>query len=226
MEAGNAETAPRKTELQFTFAENGQPTEDWRVQKLTISDATGNNWFPYLDLVKQRHNWARGGQVEFLGALWPGEQAWKLEVEIVRSGRIPEQDLLTIEVAVPKPGLISRISDQWTHDGVTLKWGGLASPETDHPGNLKWTGKWWGEEKEQVYSLVIALVPGLEGQRLSLVRSIDPGGEPVELLEHRGADYHEQAFFLKPAPNAATLRLTFALTRSRFVQFVARPEFN
>ena len=47
------------THLAFSFAENGAESPAWRIQKLTISDATGNCWSPYLDLVQQRGNWAR-----------------------------------------------------------------------------------------------------------------------------------------------------------------------
>ena len=198
METGNAATAPRKTDLLFEFAEDGAPTENWRVQKLIISDATGNNWFPYLDLMKKRMNWARGGQVEFFGALWPGEDAWKLDVEVVRADRFPSEDLVTFELPLPKAGLLSMLTNEWTHDGVTLRLKSFASPEVDHPGSSKWIGKWWGEDKGQVYSLVVELAPDLKGQRLSLVTANDEAGESVPLLQHGGQDYKEQAFFFKP----------------------------
>ena len=73
--------ASRSTGLLFKFEEDGQPSEDWRIQKVTISDATGNRWFPYLDLQAKRFSWASKGQVQFFGALWPaktpGNWMWK-----------------------------------------------------------------------------------------------------------------------------------------------------
>jgi len=67
----NPETLARSTEMLFTCEQDGHPTDEWRVQKVIISDATGNKWFPYLDFENQRFSWARGGQVEGFGALWP-----------------------------------------------------------------------------------------------------------------------------------------------------------
>ncbi len=227
MKAGSdeASTAARKTHLLFTFQEDGRPTENWRLQKVTLSDATGNGWFPYLDLTKQEFNWAKGGQAEFLGALWPGENAWKLDVEVVRSGGFLTNDIFKVNILLPSPGAVLHLTNEWPHESVTLKLNALASPDTDHVGNYKWVGKWWGEDKNKVYSLVLHVEPDLNGQRLSLIKAIDDTGAPVDLLEHRSQDYKQQALFLKPGPDASTLQLTFALSHSRLLQFLARPEF-
>jgi len=221
----DSSTAARNTHLLFTFREAGQPTEDWRLQKVTISDATGNEWSPYLDLTKQQFNWAKGGQAEFLGALWPGENAWKLSVEVTRSGGFVSGDVYNVELPLPSRGAVSNLTNEWSHKGVVLKLVGLASPETDHVGDLKWVGKWWGDEKNKVYSLVVQLEPDLNGQRLSLIKAVDDRGAPVEFLDHRNQDYKQQALFFKPGADASALHLTFAMTHSRFVEFLARPEF-
>ncbi len=90
---GDELAAPRKTRVVFNFAEEGRPVNNWRVQKLTLSDATGNRWFPYLDFVNQNFDWATNGTVEFFGGLWPGENAWILEVECVRTAGFPTDEL-------------------------------------------------------------------------------------------------------------------------------------
>jgi hypothetical protein len=218
--------AARKTEMLFTFEEDGQPTDDWRVQKVVLSDATGNRWSPYLNLVKPGFSWAKGGEVEFLGALWPGEAAWKLDVEAVRTRGVASADLYTFETAIPAPGAITTLTNEWEHGGVTISFAGLASPNTDHPGDLKWTGKWWGEDKDKVYSLALKLDPELEGRRLQLVSATDENGADVELVQHLGQDYAHQALFFKPNEAAQKLKLVFSHANSRFVQFVARPEFE
>jgi hypothetical protein len=221
----DSRTAARKTEMLFRFEENGRATEDWRVQKVILSDATGNRWFPYLNLVKHNFTWAKGGQVEMFGALWPGEAAWKLDVEAVRIKGVPPEDLFHLETTMPDPGTVLALTNVWKHDGVTVKFVALASPNTDHTGDLKWTGKWWGEDKDKVYSLVLETEPEMKGQRLQLVSALDQGGREVGIQEHRGQDDSRQAIFLYPEKNAESLTLTFSLTRSRFVQFMARPEF-
>jgi hypothetical protein len=58
-----------------------------------------------------------------------------------------------------------------------------------------------------------------------VVKIVDNNGAPVELMEHRNQNYPEQAVFIKPEDGATTVRITFAIQRSRFVEFLARPDF-
>jgi hypothetical protein len=223
--SGDEATRARKTRLLFSFAENGRPSDQWRVQKLTISDATGNHWSPYLNLLDQQFTWAWGGVVEVFGALWPGEQAWKVEVEASRTGGFAPEELHEFTMTLPAPGTISVLTKQWEHDGLTLNLDALASPNKDHPGDFQWIGKWWGEDKDKTYSLALHLESDLKGRRLTVVRAQDQEGTGVKVLEHRNQDYSKQAVFLKPGQNATTLGITFAIQRSRFFTFVARPAF-
>ncbi|PYM15648.1 MAG: hypothetical protein DME18_03795 [Verrucomicrobia bacterium] len=223
---GDEQTAARKTRLVFTFAEDGRPVNHWRVQKLTLSDATGNRWFPYLDFVNQNFDWVTNGTVEFFGALWPGEQAWKLDVECIRTGGFSADELWeTPPIQLPAFGQLTDLTNHWQHDGVTAQLVALASPNTDHPGQFKWIAKWWGEDKNKVYSLALKLSPELNGRRLTVVRAVDQGGREVEIVQHGSQDNAEQAVFLKPPPESRELKLSFALQRSRFVRFLARPGF-
>jgi hypothetical protein len=223
----NPVTAARKTEMLFAFEQDGRPTEDWRVQKVILSDAAGNKWFPYLDLEKKGLSWAKDGRVEFLGALWPGENAWQLDVELSPIGGLQAEDMFSFETALPAPSTIIALTNEWSHGGTTVKFIGLASPNTEHSGDLKWTGKWWGDEPEKVYSLVLTAKPGLQKQRLRLVSALDQTGADVKFLEHRRWDYSDQALFFKETSDHAIekVRLTFSLTSSKFVQFRARPDF-
>ena len=76
-----------------------------------------------------------------------------------------------------------------------------------------------------VYSLALKVSPELKDHRLSVARVLDQEGREVEVVQHGNQDYPQQALFLKPVEAARELRLTFALQQSRFVQFLARPEF-
>jgi hypothetical protein len=209
----------------LTCEQDGHPTDDWRVQKVIISDASGNKWFPYLDLETQRFTWAQGGQVVFFGALWPGENAWQLDVELSRVHGLTGEDLFTFETPLPGPATVYPLTNEWSHGGTTVKFVALASPNTDHTGSLQWTGKWWGEDKDKVYSLVLTAKPDLQKQRLHLVTAMDQNGTEVKLLEHREQDYSNQGLFFQPERTAEKIKFTFSLTRSKFVQFRARPVF-
>jgi hypothetical protein len=223
--SGPASTAARKTRLVFSFTEDGAASTNWMVQKVTISDATGNKWFPYLDFVRQDFNWAKDGTVEFLGALWPGERAWKLEVEAVRKGGFRPEEMWEIPLDLPAARAVNSLTNWWEREGLRLKLVGLASPNVDHPGDFKWVAKWWGEDKNRVYSLAMQLEGDLKGWRASVVGAVDQTGSKVKIMQHGSQDYPKQAVFLRPNDESTQVRLTLALQRSRFVEFLARPEF-
>jgi len=54
---------------------------------------------------------------------------------------------------------------------------------------------------------------------------MDQNGTEGKLMQHGNQDGDRQALFLKPSDEATSGRLTFVVQRSRFVQFLARPEF-
>ncbi|HXT38810.1 MAG TPA: hypothetical protein VN887_02185 [Candidatus Angelobacter sp.] len=224
---GDEQTAPRKTRVAFDFTEADRPANgSWRIQKLTISDVTGNRWSPYLDFVDQDLDWATNGTVEFFGALWPGEDAWKLEAECVRTAGFSADELWEAPpIQLPAFGQLTDLTNNWRHDGIAIRLIALASPNTDHSGSFKWVAKWWGEDKNKVYSLALKLGPELKSHRLSVVQAVDQDGREIEIVQHGNQDYVEQAVFLKPRPESRGLKLTFALQRSRFVRFLARPQF-
>ena len=222
-------TAPRKTRVRLTFAENGVSSENWRVQKLTISDPTGNDWFPYLDFVKKDFNWAANGAVEFLGALWPGEQACKLRTELVRiAGHSPEE-IWEASVPLPAPGTVANLTNRWEREGIAIKLVALASPATDHAGDFKWVAKWWGDDQDKVYALAVKVEPKLTHHRFLAIGEGAAADGDVVIVQHGSQDSSKQAVFFKLAPAIAadspSVRLKFALQRSRFVEFVARPVF-
>jgi hypothetical protein len=222
---GDSATAARKTRIEFSFADNEQPSGHWRVQKLTLSDATGNHWAPYLDLVKQEFNWATNGTVEFFGALWPGETAWSLDLEAVRTSGFQSNELWEVTLPLPAAGTVSSLTNHWEHVGRTVSLVGFASPGVDHPGTFKWVAKWWREDKPHVYSLALQLGGDVNGWRLSVVKVVDQSGAEVTVMEHGGQDWALQALFLRPKATTRDIRLTLALQQSRFVHFLARPDF-
>lgn len=220
---GSADIAARSTIWDFAFTENGTPTKDWRVQNLTIRDATGNKWSPYLDLDGTDFTWARGGHVEIFGALWPGEDAWKLDVEAVRTGGFTNEETWTTEVVLPTPSAVDAHTNSWKRDGVTVKLASLASPNTDHPGNMKWIAKWWGDKKDETYSLCLAVKPGLRGHHIIVLGAKDQSGHDVTIVRHQNQDGALQAVFFRPDKDAKTVQFTFALPKSRTVHFLAKP---
>ncbi len=219
-------TIPRKTRMALEFVQAGQMVTNWQVQKLTISDATGNRWSPFLVRQTQGISWTTNGVVELFGALWPEEHAWKLEFELNRSSDFAETELWqSSPVAIPIVGVATNLNSGFERDGITVQLAGLAAPQADQPDPFKWIAKYWGnDDKDKVISLAVKISPNLGGRRLKLIRAVDQNGSAAELVQHNGEDYSEQALLLKRADGARQLKFTFALQRSRFAQFLARPD--
>ena len=222
---GSSDIAGRRTRLQLEFNERGQPSSDWRVHRLTFSDATGNRWSPFLNLQETNFTWAAGGTAQIFGALWPGENAWMIDVEVTRTNGFDRAQLWQVAIPLPAPKTVAPLTNAWSHDNTTVKLIGLASPGTDHSGDFQWLAKWWGEEKDKVYSLAAQMETGAGPRRLALLRGADENGNPVPMLQQHGDGDKNQAFFLKPEADAKVVHLTFALQRGRNFQFLAQPLF-
>lgn len=220
------QTIPRKTRLVFGFRQKGRPVENWNIQKLTIEDATGNRFSPYLVRHSQGFSWTTNGTVKLLGALWPGENAWKLDVEFVRASGFAADELWeSPPITLPAVGVDTNLNAGFQRDGATVQLAGLAAPGADHPAPFTWIAKYWGsEEKDKIVSLAVRISPALDRRRLKLLRAMDQNGREARLVEHRNEDDTNQAFLLRPDDEAITLKLIFALQRSRFVQFQVRPQ--
>lgn len=217
------ETTPRQTRAVFDLRQGGQATTNWTIQKITIADATGNRWSPFLEYGLGS---VTNGVLEFAGALWPGENAWKLDVEFVRTSVFAADELWeSPPIPIPMVGVVTNLNASFQHDGATVDLVGLAAPQADHPEPFKWIAKYWGDrDKTEIISLAVRISPALDKRRLKLLRAVDQNGREAGLVEHRNEDYAEQAFLLKPDDEATALKLIFALQRSRFVQFQVRPQ--
>ena len=249
----DSQTVMRETHLNFTFAQNGRPADNWRIEKLRISDATGNAWFPILETFTpdtNRTNQSRpaGSVARFFSALWPGENAWKLEGEFVRTGGFsPGEIWESPMLAIPAFGVDTNLNARFERDGVTVELAGLASPGTDLPEHFGRMAEIEGKDRGKIIALAIRVSPELKGRRLSPVRAVDQDGNEVRLVAHRNwfeaerfwesstnvfemveprnSGPTQQVLLLDPGDRARQIQLTFALQRSRFVQFLARPEF-
>ena len=77
----------------------------------------------------------------------------------------------------------------------------------------------------------LSLSPVASGKRFFALRAVDGRGHEAQLLSRDNPynanpyDARQVSLSLKPDPDARAVRLTFALPRSRFYAFVARPEF-
>jgi hypothetical protein len=71
------------TRLAFDLEEKGRTNCPWQVRLVEVADATGNRWnsIPWGTKTKARQQGVTQ-TMNLSGCLWPGEEAWKLRVEL------------------------------------------------------------------------------------------------------------------------------------------------
>jgi hypothetical protein len=205
----------------FTIQQLGRPDAFWRARSVEIVDATGNRWSPFIPPESLKHNDQRN-ELVFAGALWPGEAAWKLRVEFARTAGFEDQELWTVRgLRVPQALQTLYLQNTMTNQLTILSLVAFTGGDADQPGNLKWLM----EKGDPRISVRAEPVP--EGWRLSLVRVVDDQGREAEFRSGNewGWSNGEEVFGLKLQPDASRVDCTFALHKSRFLEFLARPTF-
>ena len=144
---------------------------------------------------------------------------------MVRTGGFAADELWTVTLPLPAAGTVTTLTNRWDRDGLGVTLVGFGSPTIEHSGEFRWVAKWWGDHPDRTWSLGMKLDADLDGRRLTVVGVADQNGRTVEIAEHQGADHRLQAVFIRPTSEAREVRITLAVQRSRFVAFLARPEF-
>lgn len=220
------------TRMSFRITEQGQPTQQWEPIAVTVSDATGNTMVPV-----QKARYQSGGEAHlaFYGNLCPRETAWKLRVEFARTAGFTPADLWTVRrVPVPRRGHVGRPVTVTTPRGLTL--------------TLKLRS---GDQSPELFSLPVEIVTAVDGVRVALVKATDEQGrgivpvggrspsflpsqqempgQQVEVVSPSASGISAEEVFrgryyqLRLPPRAKRLDLTFAVTKSRFAEFVVQP---
>jgi hypothetical protein len=213
-EGGSWLTSDRRlTRATFQVTQGGRPTAEWEPVAIQVSDATGNTWsdlgFPPPE--------PRGTKQFFIeGAPWPDETAWKLRVEMARAASSAPEELWTFrDLLVPRPDRAARPNRTVTRHGVTLQLQGIFGPRLPLLVPLK---------RRYNASALLHLSPAADDVRLRLVAATDDRGRALSTsrIGWRGeGGRHGCSFNL--LPGAKSLNLTFALQKSRFVEFLAKP---
>jgi hypothetical protein len=223
----SADQSNSRTVCGFRVREGGRITLTWQPIGLEVSDATGNHWRPWLD--------SRLASVDgdvttlgFFGALWPGEDAWKLRVEFKRLGEFPQEERLLLEdIPLPKPAQILQTHVVGELNGARVEVSKLLGQGADyeqvHRLNI--------ERKEGWLTLVLNGRIRSLGRHLVLLEAKDEQGNTVESegfarefdSAGRSPDSWPYLLNVKPAAGARELNLLLAVTQSRFAEFIAKP---
>jgi hypothetical protein len=203
------------TRLTFRTEQGGRRTTAWNAAYATVSDATGNTWLPSA--------WSQSpdqGTFEFVGRLCVHEPAYKVRVEFSRrSGFVPGETRTIRGVVVPKEGAAAPSSASAAFPGYRLTVEGITRGLSARlPGNSSFVST--------APVVQVRVSPPLSpGERLTLTRALDDRGRDLEGAELSSSstvgEYHYGLPALKP--DAKTASVTFAIHKSRFVEFLAKP---
>jgi hypothetical protein len=207
----------------FAIKENGTPTEKWSACGISASNAVGE----IHPGGSYGSRWSRGEhKVDFDGALWLEEAAWKLVVDFARTGDFPLDELWSVKgVSVPGAGWLMETRIATNLFSEELEFLGVSGPKTHLPE---------GYAGIQPHANIHVRTPHpMDGLRLGLVEVRDDQGRKLATkgstvrtsMGGRGNTPREMlhGFAVEIPEDAKSLDIRFAATRVRSVEFLAKP---
>jgi hypothetical protein len=221
----SAEKYPN-TKCTFEVSQQGQLTTNWVPLRAEFRDATGNRWQPFWYREQMRYD---GGKltVPLMGALWAGEEAWKVRMDFRQQAGFTEEDLVRWEgLEVPAGAEVIRPRMVVEEEGrVELL--GLFGPAADREA----ARKIFLNINPRPDSVTMALKLGLAefDRAFSLVAVYDENGLPQEVvamdrgpLTTENERYVPLLVYFKPGAGVKKVDVVFALPKSRRVEFLAK----
>ena len=194
-------------------ARGGQVWDGWEIAAVGLLDATGNAFRKtYLPAAASQSAPGFG----FNSVFWPSEQGWKLEVEFARTRDFRPEELWAVpQIAIPDSDHLTSHPAQRRFEGMTLAGLELSLYETaaqSSPTALRHG------------AIKLTLTPPLPGVRVRLVEIRDDQGRTIRFEPAYVNPSGIYGFNLLLPPGSHSLDCTFAVQKTRLVQFLARPD--
>jgi hypothetical protein len=207
----------------FQLKENGARTEKWSVCGISASNAAGE----VRPGGSYGSHWLRGEhKLDFPSALWPEEPAWKLLVDFARTEDFPSDDLWIIkDVKIPLRGELMEARAVTNLHHAELEFLGVSGAKAKLPdgyAGIRPNG-----------NIHLRTPHPMDGLRIVLVEARDDQGRKLEAkgstarasMGGRGNTPREMqhGFAVEIPRDAKSLDITFAVTRVRRIEFLAKP---
>jgi len=202
---------PINTAVELNLHPLTEKNEVWQVAGEEVSDATGN-----MARNSGMMSWNNQDTFSFNPSLWPGEKAWKLEMEIKRtSGFLPEETFTFKDVPIGELDHTNVIA--WTTNfagvAVTLQYIYRRAPNT----NSSWSSADFSGVK-----FTTSTLPA--GTHFDLLGAVFTPGKTNQ-TESWESSANERTYRFREIPlDATTADFTFAVQQSRTVEFMVKPE--
>jgi hypothetical protein len=209
--------------------EDGTPTTNWAPLAVEIFDATGNHWHAYWYREREKIESATR-HFKLMGALWPGENAWKIRVSYQKQAGFGDDELVRFEkLTIPLRAEIVRPELVHTEeDGSRLELSALLGPNVTrdqadpislniHPRAGTVTIVLKGQLVKRERSLFVLAVKDQDGKTIPLV-------EPVRsLTTAREETILPYVLRFKAAPETKEVSVLCAVPKTRQFEFVVKP---
>lgn len=211
----------------FHTEQKGAVVTNWQPIRIETSDAAGNHVFNNSWSTSRDKN--GDATMTYQSGLWPKQMPWKLRVEFSRDSGFNDNEVWTIPNVPVKPGTWQDVYGgnyggrnprtnsavaETTLNGIHLQIFPVIQL-TDQGGNN-------GEKRG---GFRIQADQPFDGMQMTLVKATDENGRAVQFWSgNNWGNNNSRQFQLQNVRNATSLNLTIALHKSRFVEFIAKPE--
>ena len=209
-------------QLDFDVQQKGQSATNWSPVRVVTSDATGNSvqgWINAFNMNGQESGYF------YREGLWPDEPAWKLRLEFSRTSGFGNDEIWAVNDVPVQPGTQQDAGNLWGNFGRTKPAFAEATVNGIHvklfPA-IQYSDPNNGGAQAVSFYLKTDPDPEAEGMRLTVLQADDDQGRD---LQSRGSSWGggNYQYEYVNTRSAKALNLTFAIHKSRFVEFTAKP---
>jgi hypothetical protein len=195
------------------FLPRAESDSEWTIAGTELGDATGN-----LLRSTSFGSTSSGAFRSFTisPSLWPNEEAWKLRLEVKRQRGFAPAEMVSFR-AIPLPAVeaTNLFSIRTNLSGVSISLDRIIR-------RAPIVGESWSST--DLSQLHVRVTPLPTGVHCDLVKVRAEPGTDVQIPSVSSSDT-ERTYSLRNVPlDARTIEITFAIHRSRFVEFLVRPE--
>lgn len=192
----------------LTFRSSGNTNEEWTFHGGELSDATGNSI--------RAESWGNTEKHFTMGpTLWPSEAAWRLKLELKRTaGFAPDELAVFHDLTVPTIGGTNKPSLTNMVNGVEIdvtKF--LRAPDI--------TGSSWNSNNASDIHVHHSTLP--KDMSFDFVRAETDDHRQLEVVSRSWSDNDYDVGFKSIPTNATRLNLTYAVQKTRTVEFMVKP---
>jgi hypothetical protein len=201
------------TQATFLLNNQGKPEEDWVPVNIQAVDRNGQTIRVGVQHLAHKD---AGVAFNFEGLLDPTDGPFKLRVELRHSFNFSQEELVTFK-GVPFPSMENsaglQLKAEAQGEQIILERAIGAFSEEVNDGSAQ-PGSTFFE---------LTMLPATNQVHLDLIKALDEQGKPVSVNYARVLGKGKYRYGTPPGTKAISIDLTFAVHKSRFVEFEATP---